>query len=186
MDIRTIKTQEAIFDAFFNLLNERSFQQISVGQIIERARIGRSTFYSHFTSKDDLLAAVTERLFKHVFETSSYGEHQTQSSQPGQDSLLDLLTHLFQHFKENEEKVSTLFKLEDEYFSRHLHQQLGTYLVPLVLPLYFDNAEMELPEILLQQYITATFITCLSWWLHQKEIVTARAMSFYYLKLLSW
>lgn len=121
MDIRSQKTQEAIFDAFFNLLNDNTFQQISVAQIIQKARIGRSTFYSHFTSKDDLLTRVTEELFRHVFETSSYSQHMKASGE-NKDSLLDLLTHLFQHFKENEAKVTTLFKLGDEYFSRSLHQ----------------------------------------------------------------
>lgn len=184
MDIRTQKTQEAIFEAFFDLLNEKSFHQISVGQIIQQARVGRSTFYSHFTSKDDLLSAVTQRLFQHVFESSSYGEHMNVAHQHEKDSLLDLITHLFQHFKENEEKVSTLFKMEDDYFSRSLHQQLEAYLVPLVYPPYFGEVEMDLPESLVRNHISVTFVSCLNWWLGQKRDLTARALSFYYLKLL--
>ncbi|MDY3041819.1 TetR/AcrR family transcriptional regulator [Streptococcus pluranimalium] len=184
MDLRTQKTREAIFDAFFDLLNEYHFHQISVAKLIDKARIGRSTFYSHFASKDDLLTAVTEQLFQHVFESSSYSEHMSNIQNGEDDSLLDLLTHLFQHFKENEAKITTLFKLEDAYFSRSLTTQLYKYLVPLVQPLYFDNSGAMLPESLIHQHIAGTFTTCLNWWLTQKNDITARAISFYYLQLL--
>lgn len=184
MDIRTQKTQEAIFDAFFDLLNDYNFHQISVAQIIAKARIGRSTFYSHFSSKDDLLTAVTEQLFQHVFESSSYSEHMKSVQSGESESLLDLLTHLFQHFKENEDKITTLFKLEDAYFSRSLDKQLYKYLVPLIQPLYFEQSGAVLPESLVHQQIAGTFTTCLNWWLAQKTDITARAMSFYYLQLL--
>lgn len=183
MDIRSQKTREAIFAAFFELLGSQNFHQLSVGQLIEKARIGRSTFYSHFTSKDDLLMAVCQQLFEHVFETSSYQEH-IHGARPSQpDDLLDLLTHLFAHFKDNEAKVRTLFKLDDDYFNRSFHAQLKTYLVPLVLPHYF--ADSKLPPSLLQAHISETFLTTLNWWLAQQDPVTARAVSFYYLQLLA-
>ncbi|MGT2911486.1 TetR/AcrR family transcriptional regulator [Streptococcus cameli] len=183
MDIRSQKTREAIFEAFFDLLNQANFRQISVAQIIERARIGRSTFYSHFTSKDDLLFAVTDHLFQHVFETSSYHEHVHQESGLTEDSLLDLLTHLFQHFKDNEGKVATLFKLDDDYFKRSFVSHLKTHLVPLVREDYFKTS--KLPDSLIQEQITGIFLTCLRWWLDQKEEISARAISFYYLGLLA-
>lgn len=182
MDIRSQKTREAIFDSFFMLLSEKSFQHISVSEIITKARIGRSTFYAHFPSKDDLLTATTQQLFEHVFEKSSYAEHMNQMM-PDDQSLLDMLTHLFQHFKENQDKVTTLFKSGDDYFFRSLDAQLQTYLVPIVMPLYFK--EHHLPENLIKHFISSVFINTLDWWLRQKQEITSRAVSFYYLQLLA-
>ena len=51
MDRRQRKTREAIFSAFIALLSKRGFEQITVGEIIERADVGRATFYAHFESK---------------------------------------------------------------------------------------------------------------------------------------
>ena len=104
MTRQEVKTQEAIFTAFFDLLAQKSFHDIRIGELCQKANIGRSTFYSHFTSKDDLLIAVCQQLFQHVFVTSSIAEHQTnQSLHKG--SLEEQATHLYQHFKENADKV---------------------------------------------------------------------------------
>ncbi len=49
------KARVAIVRAFQRLVLERSFEQITVGTIIAAADVGRSTFYEHFRSKEDVL-----------------------------------------------------------------------------------------------------------------------------------
>ena len=54
MDRRQARTRQAIIDAFVTLLYKSSYEKISVKEIIDTANVGRSTFYSHFETKDDL------------------------------------------------------------------------------------------------------------------------------------
>ncbi len=49
------RTRSALFDAFGELVLERRYQQLRVSDIIARAKVGRSTFYEHYDSKDHLL-----------------------------------------------------------------------------------------------------------------------------------
>ena len=58
MGRRQLRTRALIFDAFSELLNKNKYNSITVQDIIDKAGIGRSTFYSHFETKDELLNAV--------------------------------------------------------------------------------------------------------------------------------
>ena len=55
-DRRILKTRLALRDALMSLLAEQGWDDISIRKICDRANVGRSTFYLHFASKDDLLS----------------------------------------------------------------------------------------------------------------------------------
>lgn len=67
MDRRQKKTRQAIIDAFVKLLTKTSYEKVSVKDIIDAADVGRSTFYSHFETKDDLARQICFELFEHIF-----------------------------------------------------------------------------------------------------------------------
>ena len=54
-DRRIAKTRKAIYTAFLELLNSKGYQATTVQDIIDRADVGRSTFYSHYESKELLI-----------------------------------------------------------------------------------------------------------------------------------
>src|SRR5262245_45123225 len=54
IDRRVARTRAMLHQALLALIMEKGYEAISVADICERADVGRSTFYAHFTGKDDL------------------------------------------------------------------------------------------------------------------------------------
>ena len=54
-DRRVQRTQQLLREALFALIREKGFEVLTVQDIIDRANVGRATFYAHFDNKEDLL-----------------------------------------------------------------------------------------------------------------------------------
>ena len=50
-DLRILKTHKALCEAFFHMLEEKRFEDITVNELCERAMVRRATFYKHFADK---------------------------------------------------------------------------------------------------------------------------------------
>src|SRR6185436_12449618 len=57
-DRRVARSRRALKEALTDLILEQGYESVTVQDIIDRADVGRSTFYSHFLDKDDLLMAI--------------------------------------------------------------------------------------------------------------------------------
>jgi len=62
LDRRVQKTRKLLQDALIELVAEKSYETVSIREILERANVGRSTFYAHFQDKDQLLHSILDRL----------------------------------------------------------------------------------------------------------------------------
>jgi AcrR family transcriptional regulator len=71
------RTQHLLREALFSLIQEKGFEALSVQNIIDRANIGRATFYAHFDNKEDLLLsgfnALRASLMERQREALSHG-----------------------------------------------------------------------------------------------------------------
>jgi AcrR family transcriptional regulator len=65
-DARVRRTREALGDALVALMHEKPFDTITVQDVLDRAKVGRSTFYTHYSDKDDLLMSDAEEFFESV------------------------------------------------------------------------------------------------------------------------
>src|SRR6476660_8751547 len=57
-DRRVARSRRALKEALTDLILEEGFEAVTVQDVIDRADVGRSTFYAHFLDKDDLLMAI--------------------------------------------------------------------------------------------------------------------------------
>ena len=57
-DRRVVRTEKKIHQVFLELLQDKTYGEITVGMILDKAKINRSTFYKHYINKHDLASEV--------------------------------------------------------------------------------------------------------------------------------
>jgi AcrR family transcriptional regulator len=90
LDRRILKTKKYLSEALIALILEKGYEAITIQDIINKANIGRSTFYAHFESKEQLLANSHQELNSLLFSVNGKGKKQ------GID-FLSLYTHAQNH-----------------------------------------------------------------------------------------
>jgi len=97
-DRRVQRTRQLLRDSLFTLIQERGFEKLSVQDIIDRANIGRATFYAHFDNKEDLLFSGFD-ILRAALKTR---QRVALARKDGGDGRLfayshDLLSHVYEH-----------------------------------------------------------------------------------------
>src|SRR6476619_3274498 len=69
-DRRSERTRQLLSKALIDLMLEQRYDEITVQDIIDRANVGRSTFYAHYLDKEDLLVSdftrVLDQFSQHI------------------------------------------------------------------------------------------------------------------------
>lgn len=99
MDRRMLKSQEAIKNAFIELMSEKNLDKITIKEISDKANVGRRTFYDHYMDKYDLLDKITE---EHINEVRRHCE--SASNLTFKDANLTL----YEYLKSNYSFFSTM------------------------------------------------------------------------------
>jgi len=162
MDRRQQKTRAAIFDALSSLLAEKNYDHISVQEIADRANVGRSTFYAHFETKDDLLRELCDELFHHVFAYRLDTEN-THDFSHVPDNSYAVITHILYHLRDNRQDIVRILSCDGgaqylQFFKQKLNELYIIRMVERAGPRGID------PDFLIN-HISSTFVHLLLWWI---------------------
>lgn len=163
MDRRQQKTRAAIFAAFSDLLAKKSYDRITVQEIIDAANVGRTTFYAHFAAKEELLQALCEELFGHILGSAADRAHThgLYSTAAAPDSVF---CHFLQHLQKNENNILGLLCCESsELFLRYFRDSLRGLVRDQVMA-QAVTPRMDLPEDFLLNHISGSFVEMVLWW----------------------
>ena len=160
MDRRQQKTRTAVFDALTVLLEKKPYSRISVQEIIDAANVGRSTFYSHFETKDELLRAMCTDIFDHVFSDHLTSEKTHDFSLAGKD-LKGEITHVLYHLQDNKATVKSILSCESgEMFMRYFKEYLAK--------LFKDEVAKTVsgvPKDYMLNHMVCDFAETVRWWM---------------------
>ncbi|MBE6101025.1 MAG: TetR/AcrR family transcriptional regulator [Selenomonas ruminantium] len=176
MDRRQKKTRTAIFTAFNELLTEKSYHQITVQDIIDRANVGRTTFYDHFETKDALLKEMCMSLFDHVFSDMLHPES-THDFSLSDGSSRTVITHMIYHLRDSKKNILGILGCESgELFLQFFRQ----YLKDIFSPYLPVSGGEKIPKDFLLNHISGSFVNMIEWWIKGGTRETPEQLATYF------
>src|SRR5215470_10438057 len=170
-DRRSQRTRHLLSAALVELIREKDYSAITVSDIIERANVGRSTFYAHYRDKDDLFVGELDLVIEVLSQRI-----------PGQEEIPFFPSlGLFRHVGEEYELYKALvWSPGMDLLIKHLQKSLSTRIEQ---GLQKSEKDPEVPLPLLANFIAGSFLTLLKWWLENKMIYSPEAMDKIYKRL---
>ena len=157
-DRRVARTKRLLRGAMVELITEKDYDSITVQDLIDRADVGRSTFYTHFRDKEDLFRGDWEQLLESFAATFSWDGLS--------EGRLVPIEHLFEHLKEfhpfyrglvRSGKSESVFRYGQRYLAELLELDLKQFETA--------SGSNPVPYSLLSSYISGEIFSVLKWWL---------------------
>lgn len=163
-DRRVQRTRALLLSALLDLIVERGYEEVSVQDIVDRANVGRSTFYVHFLDKRELLLSGVERLQLHLVQQRTAALTPAIESEP----LLRFSLPLFQHIHANLRFCRALLGSQS---SAIVEPQMRRFLADMMqeeLAAYAASGTVDaVPLEVVVQHTVSALLGVLRWWMNQ-------------------
>lgn len=163
MDRRIARTRGILQDALNSLTLKVGYEAVTIKDICDAANVGRSTFYAHFTSKDDLKRSGLDHLRQHLVTRQMAA---LASKGPLQERSLSFSLVMLEHARDH----ATLYKalVNDRGGSVALgfiREILGDLIRTELASFTFAVDQTPADREVIVQYLVGAFMSLMIWWL---------------------
>lgn len=125
-DGRVRRTRDALGDALVELMQEKPFDSIKVQDVLDRAGVGRSTFYAHYRDKEDLLISDADEFWEHMAMALAVRNDPSERVAPVREFFSHLIdAHQFYEALVASGRVQDNLELGRGHFARGIEQRLA-------------------------------------------------------------
>jgi AcrR family transcriptional regulator len=166
-DRRVQRTRQSLRDALIELIIEKGYEEVTVQDIIDRANVGRSTFYSHFMDKQQLLLSGLKQFREFLAQHQQSGKA-TDAIGSGEERLLNFSLAMFQHAESHYRLYQAMVgKQSGAFVLRHMQRMIAD-LAREELEVFAKRANPKIPPNVIAQYAASSLMGLLIWWADQK------------------
>jgi AcrR family transcriptional regulator len=161
LDRRVARSRRALKEALTDLILEQGYESVTVQDVIDRADLGRSTFYAHFLDKDDLLMAILADVEMPAPDASSWA---------ADDPAFAWTLQLFRHFGSGRRLFKAVASsqtgaLARQETTRRLEDLARAELSRLKAARKLDAFRLET----VVRFLVGTFIGFMDWWMREEN-----------------
>jgi len=167
MDRRVQRTQDVLHQALMSLIIEKGYEVITVQDIIDRANVGRSTFYTHYVGKQDLLRGGLKHLKDHLFACQRAAR--TSKARPP-ERLFAFSLALFEHVHSYRPVYHAIVGHQSGTMVMAELRALLSELVQSDLKTLSTNERpSEIPKNAMTHFVVGALISVITWWLDERS-----------------
>src|SRR6267378_2206115 len=162
IDRRIPRTRAMLQHALTSLILKKGYEAITTQDICDEANVSRSTFYAHYTSKDDL----KRRGFEHL-RNELVDRQREALATPGdiKDRSLGFSLTMFEHARDHIDLYRALVGTRGGTVSLGQIRQILSDLVRNEFATIGKNSADSIPRELIVQYVVGAYMAVLTWWL---------------------
>ena len=161
IDRRVQRTQELLKTALMSLIQEKGFEALSVQDIIDRANVGRATFYAHFDNKEDLLRSGIEGLRQSLRECQRQALSQTPRTE---ERMFAFSREMFTHANEHRDVFRAMLGKRSGSVIQQLFHRMLIDLVREEVKALSPKGDSSTPTETITQYIAGGLFGVVIWW----------------------
>ncbi len=169
IDRRVRRTRNALGDALIALIQERPFDDITVQDVLTRAKVGRSTFYVHYRDKEDLFVSDVEEFLELTAMTLSRKNENTDRVAPVQEFFAHVRDglKLYKAFVASG-KFTDFMELARGHFARGIESRLRQ--IPR------SNSISAGDRKIMAYAVSSMLLSLMNWWIDHGCIESPAAM----------
>jgi AcrR family transcriptional regulator len=167
-DRRVQRTKSSLRDALLGLAREKPYGAIAVQEILDRANVGRSTFYSHFRDKHALLESGIHEMVRSVYGQTRAGN--------ALDRIMAFSRQILDYVHEHRRIDGPSMTREGRVV---MHDHLRDVLADLIaedVANVMRGRQSPPPSDLIARHVASTFVLVLNWWLENEDALTPPAV----------
>jgi|SRR5579872_2494487 len=174
-DRRVARTRDLLEQALLSLIKEKPFETISVQDIIDRANVGRATFYLHYDNKEDLLGSGFAGLESELRE---FQKHVRQNGESLDQRLFAFSHYLLDHAHTHREVIPAMLGNRGGSAIQNVLRKLLTALMrEEVRAVASENGAGSIPAEATVEFLASGLFGLLVWWLNGKMRISVEEMN---------
>lgn len=173
-DRRVKRTRELLQRALMDLINEQRYDAITIQDIVDRANVGRTTFYLHYKSKDELLMSCHEAVVRnyHIGSLHPLTREELLSPEPPPG-----MAAAYRHLENARTLLYSLFQGKDGLLILRRFRDWNAQEIESNLRTSFVERNSAIPLDVLANYLAGAQIALVQWWLEKRQPHTVEALA---------